>query len=345
MGRRSLIRLVDTAFRCWWLVVIPLVAMSLIGVYAAMSSTAIYESEAVIGAENDTVLGGLTGSSSNAWTWETPAQVASRRINELLGTDSFATNVATAAGVDDGSVEGLLTTVDVRNAVTAFASGENLVVIRAQTADSNASKALVVAVIDSFVKEVIDSVGAESAAAEGYFSDLLARYTSEFNDATAKLENYLLEHPDPSAGERPATEQVIVSRLTAAADRAETNVVQTQRSLEEAQLKTEQERADMQQRLRVIDEPSVPLAPLSSHRSALISFMLYVTMGVILAIGGVAIVTVMDRTVRRPNEVRERYGVEPLAAVPEIHRRQIELQLRSLDPPATDPDQTVEATA
>jgi hypothetical protein len=339
------VRLVDTAFRCWWLVVIPLVVLPLMGAASAMSHADIYESAAVIGAEDDTVLGGLTGSSSTAWSWETPAQVAARRINELLGTDSFAASVAASAGVDNGSVEGLQTTGDVRGAVAAYASGENLVVVRARTADPVASKQLVVATIDSFVQEVIDSVGAESAAAEEYFRELLARYETEYDDATDELEKYLVDHPEPPVGERPIGEQIVVSRLTSAAERAEANVVQTQRSLEQAQLTAEQERADMQQRLRLIDEPYVPGAPISSNRGAIISFVLYVALGLILAVGGVVLVTVVDRTVRRGDEVREWYGVDALATVPEIGRHRIELQLRSLDPPAIDPDETVEATA
>lgn len=345
MGRWSLVRLVDTAFRCWWLVVVPLVVFPILGAASALSQPKLYESAAVIGAEDDTVLGGLTGSSSTAWTWETPAQVAARRINELLGTDAFTANVAAAAGVDDGSVAGLRTTGDVRNAVTAYSSGENLVVVRARTPDPAASQALVIATIDSFVQEVIDSVGAESATAEDYFRDLLTRYEAEYADATQALEEYLLEHPEPAIGDRPISEQIVVSRLTSAAERAEGNVVQTQRSLEQAQLTAEQERADMEQRLRLIDEPFVPLEPVSSRRSAIMSFAVFFALGLIVAVGGVVLVTLMDRTVRRPDEVRDRYGVDAIATVPEIRRYRIELQLRSLDPPATDPDATVEATA
>jgi uncharacterized protein involved in exopolysaccharide biosynthesis len=311
-----LVRLLEVAFRRWWVVVLPLVAFSAVGVYLSLGGSEKYESAAVLRVQDETVLSDLTGQTSS-FTWETPAQVTSRRLNEMLSTDSFTAAVATAAGVDDASVPGLTTLADVRSAVGASASGENLVVVRAQTADPEASQRLTQATIDEFVQTVIDSVLAESAAAEAYFTELLTRYEAESEAAASALESYLISHPEPAAGDRPTAEQVEIARLNRAADAAELKVQGARQNLEQAQLAAEQALADTQQRLSVIDEPEVAVAPLSSMKEQATTIAMFVLLGLFFAAAGLVVLMLMDRTLRRPEEVRSRLGVDVIGTVPQ----------------------------
>lgn len=316
MGRNGMVRLLEVAFRRWWLVVVPLVLFGGLGVAASLGGSDEYESSAVLRVQDETVLSDLTGDSSS-FTWETPAQATSRQLNELLGTDSFASAVAATAGVDDGSVKGLVSLDDLRSAVGASASGQNLVVVRARTTDPVASQRLTQATIDEFVQTVIDSVLAESDAAEAYFTDLLDRYQAESELATQALDAYLIQHPEPASGDRPTVEQLEIARLTRAAEAAEAKVSDTRQRVEGAQLAAEQALADTQQRLGVVDQPQVPTAPLSSVKEMVKTLAMYMALGVFLAVAAVVVFVLMDRSIRRPSEVRSRLGVDVLATVPD----------------------------
>ena len=105
-----------------------------------------------------------------------------------------------------------------------------------------------------------------------------------------------------------------------AADRAQAQLQQSQDALDAARLQTDQAAAVVNQRLKVLDSPEVPVAPAGRLQGAVLTGAVFFFLGLVLSLASVIISSFLDRTVRVPNDITSRYGVDVLAVVPNIAR-------------------------
>jgi hypothetical protein len=152
MARQSVLRLLETAFRRWWLCLVPVGLMAALAFVSIRGNEPRFESTALVRADEETLLTRLSDSGELGNTFDTPADIAARQINEFMHTDSFVQDVLDGAGIDLGAVPGILTLDDVRSAVLALPAGDNLLNVRATTVHPEASLKLAEATIDAFIK-------------------------------------------------------------------------------------------------------------------------------------------------------------------------------------------------
>ena len=177
-------RLLESLFSRPFLTALPIVAFAALGVLSVKSTQADYVSSGVLSVSKSTLLADLAGTGADApFSWETQATLTSKDINELLGTNEFAMDVAKDAGLGSALESGLMLLSDVRQSISAYPSGTNLVTIRVATDDPALSLALATSTIKSFTQWVIDGDVAQSTAAEAFFADLLTTYESDLDDA------------------------------------------------------------------------------------------------------------------------------------------------------------------
>jgi capsular polysaccharide biosynthesis protein len=313
-----MLRFLETAFRRWWVFCLPLAAMAALAVVSLQGQERKFESTAVVRADDDTLL--ASQDDDGGFSFETPADIASRQIAESLRTDEFIQSVRDRAEIEPGVVPGLTTLDDFRGAISTWSDGDHLVKVRAMTADPEASRRLAESTINGFRQAVVASTRAESDTAIKFWTDQAGPYREDVEQAQAAYDAFLEEHPDPIGdAQRPAIESRQLETLTDGLNKAEDKYGEIQTKIDEAELLSAQSEASVDQRLRMIDKPVVATAPLSTKKEQVVTVGLYLVLGALLSLGIIALLTMLDRSIHGAFDVKSRLGdgVDVLAEVPE----------------------------
>ena len=318
-------RLLETFFRRWWLNIVPLLLCCGLGVMTVLNQPKQYLSQGVLSAAPDSLIANLSSVSlDNGFVgFETPATVASQRINEQLRSDEFVLQLADRAGLQPSIDAGLIGPDFVRQRVGASPDGENLLKVGSMTEDPELSVRLATSAIDTFIQSVIDEDLSDSKAAQTFYEGVAADYRVIVDAARDALNEYLVAHPEPLRGERPLSEQAQITRLTDDLDRANSRYTAAQSNVEEAKLANELALLDVTQRLRVIDPPSEPVVPVSGLKSMVSTFGVFALLGIMLTAGLVTLTTFLDKTIRTADEVSPRLAVGVVATVPAVALRKL----------------------
>lgn len=322
-------RLLETYFRRPVLYLVPLALCLAFGAYSALTAPKLYISEGVLEASGSTLLGNLSDlelDSSFGRTPTTPAEVASDRINEQLSSDDFVMSVAERAGLGTALDSGVIGLDWIRARVGSSADGDNLLKVGAGTADPVMSERLATATIDTFIQSVVDDDLRQSGVAEGFYDEVASQYQVRVDDAEQELADYLAEHPEPAVGNRPTAVQSQIDQLSAVVERNNEQLSSAQAKAEEARLATEQARIDIEQRLRIVDEPTEPAASMTGLRTAALSIVTFGVLGAVLSAGVVIVAAFLDRTVRTTAELRSRLGFDVFTDVPAVNVRRLPRQ-------------------
>lgn len=317
MTRSVLIRLLETFFRRWWLYLLPVVVIVGFGFVTVSSSNPTYRSAGVITVNSDTLLSNLADVSiDDPFTFETPASVTSRRINDLLGSTGFAVSVAEQAGLSQSMATGIVLLADVRSQVRAAPVGDSLVSITATTEDPEMSFRLANSAIEAFIALIVENDLSQSLSAAEFYDDLSAGYRESLVEAGQTLDDYVRANPEPVVGDRPVEEQNAIARLEAAESLAQEQFATAVAKAEDARLVAEQTQLDIDQRIGIVDAPEMPLAAEPRLRRMLLSIMLFVAIGTIVLAAMVAIATALDRSVRDRDDIESRFEPPVLGLIP-----------------------------
>ena len=309
-------RLLETFFRRPWLYLLPLVICVAFGVVTAVSAPRLYVSVGIVDVSDDTLLSNLSEIGGAGFSFETPASRTSDEINERLLSDAFVRSIAGAAGLDTALESGVIDLDYVRSRVGAADDGNNLLRVQAGSHDPVVAARMAQATIDTFIQAIVDEDLRESQTAVTFYNDVADSYLDDIDRARDDLEAYLRSHPEPSSGDRPAAEVAALSQLTAALERSEERYGSALDNAEQARLAMEQAKVDVQQRIRLIDPPTVPSAPVSGLRAAAMTIMMFGVLGSLLSAGFVLLSSFLDQSMWTRGDVRRRLGVDVLAVVP-----------------------------
>ena len=317
-ARLFLGRLLETFFRRWWLYLIPIALLGALGAASVLGKGARYQASGVILVNRDSLLNQITAvRGENTFGFDSPATYTSRQFNTLLGTDSFVDSVITAAGLKSAVESGALTRQTVRTSLWAAAQGDELVVINAATSNPELSFRLADATMGSYVQWEIDNTISQSQSSEQFFESLLVPYQKKLDDARSALAKYVSAHPAAgAAADRPADEQVEIATLTEAVTRADDQLATARSSLAAASLASAQSTTDVTQRLRIVDSPEQPTAPVPHRKKDVLTLMLFLILGSIVSAAALVIATLLDRSVRYGEEIEAHLKVPVLATVP-----------------------------
>jgi len=317
MNKRVVRRLLETFFRRWWLYLLPVALLVAGGIALSLRSGSGYQAVGVVDVSKGTLLSELTSIRGEQFGYDTPATSTARTLNSLLRTDNFIEAVAKRAGVTTALKTGELTSLQIRDSIAVSADGDNLLSVVSTTSNPELSARLARATIDSFIEYRLAGDVSESKAAEQFFNTQLSTYQQQLDAAQKALADYAAAHPGGPQDERPLAEQVEIDRLKSAVTEAQAPYASAQGKSDEARLATEQAASDVNERLRVIDEPSVPGAPVPRLKSMVITLALFTIVGSLVAFGAVVLASTLDRTMRSPEDVEDIFGLPVLTVVPE----------------------------
>jgi hypothetical protein len=313
--------MLENFFRRWYLYLLPVVLLGLFGVHIVMGAKSAFVSSGTFNVEASTLISSLSGSGDQSFGYDTPAGATSKRISANLQTDEYVRDIATRAGLGDAIASGRITLAAVRASIATYANGNNLVTVSAGNIDPTVAQKLVAATIAAYVQSEIDASASQSTAAVAFFTNLLGTYKADLDNANAALDSYLTAHPAGPQGARGADQQTEIVRLTGDVTQAQNKYNDTLNKRQDAELSNEQTKADVGQRLRIVDQPQVPLAPTSGKKKKIMTAGTFLMLGVVLSVGALVLATVLDHTLRTPRDVETRLGIRLLGEVPDAKVR------------------------
>lgn len=332
MVRLVLLRISEALFRYFWLYLIPIVMMTVVAGVVFMLEAPQYYAGGRLYVERQSLLADLTASNTDGSWWATPAQLTINEINELIATQAFVRSVIQKTNLEAEMTKGD-EAIDqafqnYRQSIILRPVGEKLVEFGASNEDPVLAQQLAMATMDAYIQWKINSDYQESVAAQNFFVNLIKPYQEELERARDELQGFLEDYPEPIRGERPIEEQMELSRLQAAVDRAQERVNSAQDNEESARLVLTQSESVIRQTYMVIDSPEIPDKPDRGLRARAMDAMIFVGVGVALSIMGVGLAALLDRGMRFPIDVRHGLNLPVLAMVPGPTRAEMKQRRR-----------------
>lgn len=315
--RRALLNILEAFFRRPWLHLLPLILMLALGAASAFTGSDSFRSVGTLSVTNESLLSDLTSTASNnAGTFETPATVTARQINELMGTQDFLDKVLAGAGLTDAARQNPVIQKDLVASTGALADGDSIVRVSSTTGQAELSRRLAAATIDAYRAWVRDSYVSQGVSTEKSLTQRVTDRTTDVNNANAALTTLIDKNPAVPIEQRTPGDQLEFQRLQSAADRAQDKLEEAQDSLDAAKLQSAQAAAVVDQRVQVVDKASLPVAPEGRLKKAALTLALYTVIGLLLSLGSVVVAAMLDRTIRVPDDVTAKFGLDVLAVVP-----------------------------
>ena len=209
---------------------------------------------------------------------------------------------------------------EVRSSIAAAPQGDNLISISASTPRPEQSQRLAQATLDAFVEYVVSNDIADATVRINTYEDIRDEAQERFDEAVNELNQYHLEHPTGSEADRPSSEALEIAQLEGAVDRVDQAVVDATANVNDARLAANLARTVVTRQLRTVDEPQIPTVAQTGLRQDVITVVMFGALGVAFALGVLVLRAMLDRTIRTPNDVSSRFGVEVLAVVPPARR-------------------------
>ncbi len=327
-------RYAETFFRYWYLALIPLIMLSVVGVPVARGSAGTFTTTA-----NLEVASSVSSQIDNYNTYITPAQNEATVLSELLGSPSFDEGIiysadaaayrnwATIKAHGVNAVQYMVSDV-ARNLV--LTPHNHLVVVSYTGQDRNLAVGAVAgaSIVQAFVSTVIDRASAQSnaqlAASIAAYKSQLASARRHQGASYTQLRAWMQRHgyagPDPSAGTQAAgitDPQYDALYQQYLFDKSNSDNIQNK--LLTAQV-TQQTNVQLGgATLSELDPPSTSGS--SATRKELTTLLIFAGVGLALSIVFLVARTALDRGLRYADEVAELLRVPTLAVVPYSRRR------------------------
>ena len=317
-----ILRLLESYFRHRWLYLLPIVMMAGFSVLYLLTAKPVYQTAGVVYVQEESLLSTLNAVTPESFLWVTPAQAKSTELSDLLNTDAFIRAIIQGTDLEDRMDMGPEavgeTIYEVRNSVWVEPAGDNQLVVAAAHEDRTIAHQLVNSVIENHIQWQIAFNRNESESAQEFFGNLIEVYQVELAAARQAMEDFLLEHPEPVRGERPAIEELQIERLNSEIELASIRYSSALDKEENARLAMAQVESDVRQTYFLIDAPVLPESPDTSMKDAAVNMIIFVIIGVMLSVGLIVAATLIDRSIRFPIDIRYTLELPVLTQVPDL---------------------------
>jgi hypothetical protein len=177
----------------------------------------------------------------------------------------------------------------------------------------------VAATIDEYQNYIAESVASDAAEAEEFYSQQLQTATVERDAAERELKSFLTQFAgDESADDQPVSVQIEIDRLSDRLTAAEAKVAAARGSIETAQLQVAQQTTRAGRTFSVIDQPSVPTAPMSTLMDRVTTIGSYLVLGLVVAGAGLLVTTALNRSVTSAADLLAFDAISLVATIPPI---------------------------
>ena len=316
----ALLRVVETFFQRPLTYFLPIVIMAIACTAYFVLETPPFISQGIISVQSGTLIENVAGVDTGGFSWVTPAQATSDEFAELLQTDAFIRLIVQQTPLEDQMSQGEevieQTITEARDAISVFALGSNQIRLSAEYRNPEVAHKLAEGAVNAFIQWKIDSDQQDSISARVFIENLIPEYEADYNEAIAALEGYLLQHPEPLRGNRPAIEELQIERLQTEIGQSYDRFIGAQESLEQIRLQEVIAEGTTRQTYTIVDYPRVPRNPEVYFEDYITVIAIFVSVGLTLTVMGIVGNSFIDRSMRLPIDARYVTDLEVLAVVP-----------------------------
>ncbi len=309
MLRLFLLRVVETYFRHRFLWLLPIVIMMGFAGVKWVTTKPTYISVSAMYVNKETLLASMTEIMQSGFSWVTPAQATVDEFKELLQTDAFVRSVIELTDLEKEMSSDPITVAtviaDARSAIWVGTLGNNTITVGSINRDPAIAQQLASGTINTYVQWKINTGRDQTVTAQDFFASLVENYQKDVTTAQGKIKDYLDSHPMPLSGDRPASELVEIEQLNSELSTAVDRYKKALENLESSQLSLAVNESKVRQTYLLLDGPRFPLKPSQTTKSALITSVIFVFVGVFLSLAGIVVAALFDRSLRFPQDVRQ----------------------------------------
>lgn len=325
MLRILILRFLESYFNHRWLYLLPTLMMVVAAGLYYFLTVPIYNAKGVFFVQEESILTSITSLRDSGYSWQTPAQNTVSELYELLQTDAFVRSVIERTAIEEDMDKGA-DIVDeifkaVRKSVVLAPLGDNQIRIQAEHENPLVAQQMVNATFETFLLWKINADRSEGQVAATFLVQLVDDYKAELEKTRQALNDYLVLHPRPLRGDRPATEEVEIERLRSEVSQAETRYANALDRDEDARLALAQAENAIRQTYFLIDAPTVPTKPGTPLKETAVAMALFVVAGVLISVIAVVGGALLDRSVRFPIDVEYILHTNVITGIPDMTPR------------------------
>jgi hypothetical protein len=317
--RRVVLNVLEAFFRRPWLHLLPLILLSALGVASAMNQDREFRSVATLSATDQSLLSQVTATNNTPFTRETPAERAAGQIQLFLNMERFQRSVAATAGEAIGGPDDPKLG-EIRDAISTAVVGDGLVQVSATTRDTDLSRRLADATVTTYIDYVAKTsvkVGTDTKQAT---AKLVSDAEAERKKADDAVTDYLTLHPNAAGTNAPPLLAHELHTREVEYDRANDRYSDARTAQAHATAEAATASDVVRQQLALVISAVAPPSPESGTRGAILTVVVFVVLGILLSLASAVVSATLDHTIRVPEDVKARYGLDVLAVVPDAQR-------------------------
>lgn len=319
---RIVLNMLEAFFRRPFLHLVPLLVLLALGAVVAAQTPKEYRSVGVLNVTSGQLLTDLTDVPGGpSFGFETPAVVTARTFNNLVQTRTFLSTIIDTAGLRSAVQQGLLTGDEIKSSISVTGHPDNLIEVAVTSPRPEQSQRIAAAALATFQEFVVSTDIGDFTLRLSVAQTQLVTAQARYDEARQLYRDYLEAHPGPLTDiERPPEEVDEIGRLEDAVARASAAVQEAETTVANEQVGVNAARDAVLRQLRVIDSPELPETPQPRVQKAVLTVVLFAFLGAIISIGAVLVSALLDRTVRTPDDIAAKFGLDVLAVVPSARR-------------------------
>jgi uncharacterized protein involved in exopolysaccharide biosynthesis len=231
----------------------------------------------------------------------------SRQLLADLGLASTTESGLSGAALDDA-------VVDQVSRAYVYDSGPQVVTIVFRGSDPVEAANVAQAIADQFTDETLAGQRTQVSAEVDFYTGQLKQAQAQLAAADTAIDEYLTAHPEQTSSAIPDAR---LTQLKRTDDQARQRVSDLQAKLDQASLDNEALLRPDTSGVRVLDYAAPP-AQNSIKRLLLEAGAVSLLLGLLVMFLGVLVVTLLDSTIRRPDEVEQFLDLRPVGSVPNL---------------------------
>ncbi len=320
MIRRILLRITESYFRHPLLYLLPILVMLILGAVWLTVREETYIARGSIAVNTNTVTEKSLGIGANNFFWKTPAEATAQQFDELLSSDAMIRAIISYTDLESDLADPTVTQDSViesaRNSVWVAPIGHQHFAVYGSGETPEVAYQLVEATMSVYLDwhRSLDLVDARSSV--DFFTSVYDADMADFEDAQAKLEEFLVNNPEPVRGDRTQIEEVEIKNLERNANDASVRVASSRTRLAYSEQVFELAQTEAGDNYQVVDRPGMPTDPAQSLTQSIVSVALFGALGVVLSGMFLAFNALRDHTLRYPVDIAESFGIVTLARIP-----------------------------
>jgi uncharacterized protein involved in exopolysaccharide biosynthesis len=337
---RRMLRFLETYYRHRLLLTAPMVVVFLVvGCWLFLQPPS-YDSTARLWVEKQTVV-----QNPNDNPYVTPAQAQSAALGELLATKYFCVKVGHRSPLAEvlsqpsqpGQLHRLLAQVGVGSAsatvpsqrdlddalfnvvskqTSVLPAGPEMMTITFRAGTPELSALVAQAIADQFIDEILSGQRVQVDAAIEFYAGQVKQAQAQLSDADAKVDAYLAAHPEQRS--QSAVPDATLTQLKRNDDGLRTRYQDLLSKRDQA----DQNRTALTQvglsGIRVLDKALPPTSATSGKKLAIEGGAVGLGLAIVILVVGILLLTLIDSTVRKPEEVEQVLDLRLVGTVPRL---------------------------